>query len=132
MIHLLGIYFVDVSKVLVGSSEDTTDQSLSIVRLSSYLSTSTEGSDQPPTIGPVPEGATTMPDPKAKKDSGFGFPDIPFGSEPDEDVVLEPSGPPAKPVLKPIKGTYVVLYNIRMGRLILMGKLLLLILHMYF
>ena len=95
--------FVDVLKVLVSSGEDTDQSDLSLIRLSSYLSTSTEGSDQPPAISPVPEGATAVPKPKPKE-SEFGFPDIPF-NEPDEVVVLESSGPPAKPILKPIEGT---------------------------
>ena len=88
---------------MVSSGEDTDQSELSITRLTSYLSTSTEGSDLPPTMGPLPEAAPSVRDPKSK-DSEFGFPDIPL-NEPDEDVVLESSGPPAKPILKPIKGT---------------------------
>ena len=89
---------------MVSAGEDTDQSELSITRLSSYLSTSTEGSDLPPIMGPLPEKVTSIQDPKPK-DSEFGFPDIPL-NEPDEDVVLESSGPPAKPILKPIRGTW--------------------------
>ena len=92
---------------MVSSGEDTDQLELSITRFSSYFNTYTEGSDLPPPMGPLLERATSIQDPKPK-DSEFGFPDIPL-NEPDEDVVLESSGPPAKPILKPIKGSYIVI-----------------------
>ena len=94
-------------KVLVSSGEDP-DQSVTPVRLSSYLSVSTEGSDQStPAIDSTLEAPAVPPDPKTKSGE-VRFPDIPlFGFENDEnDSVIElSSNPPAKPVLKPIEGT---------------------------
>lgn len=93
--------FIDVVKVLVDSGEDT-NQSVSLIRLSSYLSQ--KNSDMPSIIDSAPQGATATPHPKPK-DSEVGFPDIPFRLQPDdEEYVLESSNPPAKPTIKPIKG----------------------------
>lgn len=102
-------------QVLFSSGEDNADQSLSLIRLSSYLSN--EDSDNPPTTSPNPAGATLMPagittavaEPKPKG-SELGFPDIPFRLEADEDddydYVLESSNPYAENIVKPIKGKY--------------------------
>ena len=97
--------FIDVVKVLVDSGEDT-NQSVSFIRLSSYLIQ--EGSDMPSIIDSAPQGATATPNPKPI-DSEVGFPDIPFRLQPDdEEYVLESSNPPAKPTVKPIKGSCVI------------------------
>lgn len=98
--------YTEVVKVLVSPGEDA-DQSVSLMRLSSYLSVSTEGSDQPPTIDPASalERTMAMSNPKPK-DGELGFPDIPFRLEADEDddYVLDASNPPPGPVVKPIEG----------------------------
>ena len=94
--------FIEILKGL-DSAGESTDQSVSLIRLSSYLSTSTEASDQPSIADPVPKGATAGADPKSKE-SEFGFPDIPF-AEPDEDSVVQCNIPPAKPIFKPIEGS---------------------------
>ena len=80
---------IDVLKVFVSSSKD--DQSLPLIELSSYPSASTKDS--------VPVGATIVSDPKSK-DGEL--------SEHGEDAVLESSNPPTtRPILKPIKGSYI-------------------------
>lgn len=96
---------IEVVKVLVGSGEDT-DESVTLVRLSSYLSVSTEASDHP--SDSVPEAATLST--SKSKNSELGYPDVPFRFEDDDTLELS-SEPPTKPVLKPIEGNYVQIHE---------------------
>ena len=107
-LHTLCCCFIEVVKVLVSSGEDP-DQTLSLIRLSSYLSQ--ESSDHLPIMDSGSQEATATPHLKPK-DSEVGFP-FRLAPDDDEEYVLESSNPPATPTIKPIKGSCVIfLYSI--------------------
>ena len=101
---------IEILQVLVSSGEDT-DPSVSLIRLSSYLSVSTEDSQSTVDLMPSEAAATDVPAPKSK-DGEVGFPDIPFRDEPgQDDHAFDSSKPSAKPVIRLIEGTSLVIYR---------------------